>query len=200
MSELTDLYAQIRTCTRCPLARSRTRTVPGEGPEDAAIMFIGEAPGFHEDKTGRPFVGAAGNFLEELLARIELTRDQVYIANVIKCRPPGNRDPSPVEIESCRPYLDRQIKLICPKMVITLGRFSMARYFPGSKISTIHGTPRKIDGVLYYPMYHPAAALHQPRLRHTVEQDMLRIPELLREIDQIADSQKPDAVEQLSLF
>ena len=200
MSELTDLYAQIRTCTRCVLSQSRTRAVPGEGPEDAAVMFIGEAPGFHEDKTGRPFVGAAGQFLEELLANIGMTRQDVYIANVIKCRPPGNREPSPVEIEACQVYLDRQIELIRPKMVITLGRFSMARYFPGSKISSIHGKPLKIDNVLYYPMFHPAAALHQPKLRHTVEQDMLKIPELLAEIDQMQNSQKPDEIQQLSLF
>jgi DNA polymerase len=200
MSELTDLYSQIRACTRCPLARSRTRAVPGEGPEDATVMFIGEAPGFHEDKTGRPFVGAAGQFLEELLAGIDMTRQDVYIANVIKCRPPGNRDPSPIEIKACEGYLDRQIELIRPKMVVTLGRFSMARYFPGSKISAIHGRPRKIAGVLYYPMFHPAAALHQPKLRDTVEQDMAQIPELLAEIDQIQDSQKPDEIEQLSLF
>ena len=200
MSELTDLYAQVRTCTRCLLAQSRTRAVPGEGPEDAAVMFIGEAPGFHEDKTGRPFVGAAGNFLEELLSSIGMARQDVYIANVIKCRPPGNREPSPIEIKACQSYLDRQIELIQPKMVITLGRFSMARYFPGSKISAIHGRPRKIDGVLYYPMYHPAAALHQPKLRQTVEQDMQQIPELLAEIDQIQDSQRPDEIQQLSLF
>jgi uracil-DNA glycosylase family 4 len=200
MSELTDLSAQVRTWTRCLLAQSRTRAVPGEGPEDAAVMFIGEAPGFHEDKTGRPFVGAAGSFLEELLSSIGMARQDVYIANVVKCRPPGNREPSPTEIKACQSYLDRQIELIQPKMVVTLGRFSMARYFPGSKISAIHGRPRKIDGVLYYPMYHPAAALHQPKLRQTVEQDMQQIPELLAEIDQIQDSQKPDEIQQLSLF
>jgi DNA polymerase len=163
-------------------------------------MFIGEAPGFHEDKTGRPFVGAAGRFLEELLTSINLSREEVYIANVVKCRPPGNRDPSPVEIESCEFYLDRQIELIQPKMIVTLGRFSMARYFPGSKISAIHGKPRKLGGVLYYPMFHPAAALHQPKLRRTVEQDMAKIPELLAQIDQIQDAQKPDEIQQLSLF
>jgi DNA polymerase len=200
MSELSDLYAQIRDCTLCSLARARTRAVPGEGPEDAAVMFIGEAPGFHEDKSGRPFVGAAGRFLEELLASVNLTREQVYIANVIKCRPPGNRDPLPVEVEACQPYLDRQIELIRPQMVVTLGRFSMARYFPGSKISVIHGRARKINGVLYYPMYHPAAALHQPKLRRTVEEDMAKIPELLAEIDQIRDAQQPTDVQQLSLF
>jgi DNA polymerase len=163
-------------------------------------MFIGEAPGFHEDKTGRPFVGAAGKFLEELLAGIQMTRDQVYIANVIKCRPPGNREPSPIEIKACEAYLDQQIELIKPAMVITLGRFSMARWFPGAKISAIHGKPRKLDGVLYYPMYHPAAALHQPKLRSTVEQDMLKIPELIAEIDRIQDSKPAEEAEQLSLF
>jgi DNA polymerase len=200
MSDLTDLYDQIRTCTRCQLSRSRTRAVPGEGPEDASLMFIGEAPGFHEDKSGRPFVGAAGKFLEELLATIELTRQQVYIANVIKCRPPGNREPTPIEIKACEAFLDRQIELIKPAMVVTLGRFSMARYFPGSKISAIHGKPRKLDGVLYYPMFHPAAALHQPKLRATVEQDMLKIPALIAELDQIQDSKPADEIEQLSLF
>ena len=200
MSDLTNLYDQIRACTRCPLSRSRTRAVPGEGPENASLMFIGEAPGFHEDKTGRPFVGAAGKFLEELLASIELTRQQVYIANVIKCRPPGNREPTPIEIKACEAYLDRQIELIQPAMVITLGRFSMARYFPGDKISSIHGKPRKLEGVLYYPMYHPAAALHQPSLRAIVEQDMNKIPALIAELDQIQDSKPAEEIEQLSLF
>ena len=200
MSELTELYDQIRNCTRCPLAQGRTRAVPGEGPENAAVMFIGEAPGFHEDKSGRPFVGAAGRFLEELLAGIDLTRDQIYIANVIKCRPPGNRAPTSTEIEACKSYLDHQIELIQPHIVITLGRFSMARYFPGAKISSIHGKPRKIDGILYYPMYHPAAALHQPSLRATVIEDMTKIPQLLAEIDQIQDSHHPEDAEQLSLF
>jgi uracil-DNA glycosylase family 4 len=200
MSELVDLYDQIRNCTRCPLAQGRTRAVPGEGPEDAAVLFIGEAPGFHEDKSGRPFVGAAGRFLEELLADIGLKRSDVYIANVIKCRPPGNRAPTQTEIEACKPYLDRQIELIRPQMVITLGRFSMERYFPGAKISSIHGKPRKIEGVLYYPMYHPAAALHQPALRSAVVEDMKRIPQLLAEIEQIDESHQPQDAEQLSLF
>lgn len=200
MSELTELYDQILSCTRCGLAQGRTRAVPGEGPENARVMFIGEAPGFHEDKSGKPFVGAAGRFLEELLADIGMTRDDVYIANVIKCRPPGNRAPIPREIEACKPYLDRQIELIQPRMVITLGRFSMARYFPGAKISSIHGRPKKIDGRLYYPMYHPAAALHQPSLRPTVVEDMKKIPQLIAEIDQIEESNRPEDAEQLSLF
>jgi uracil-DNA glycosylase family 4 len=200
MSELTDLCAQIRACTRCALGRSRTRAVPGEGPDNAVLMFIGEAPGFHEDKSGRPFVGAAGQFLEELLASIKMTREQVYIANVIKCRPPANREPLPEEILACQPYLDRQVELIGPRVIVTLGRYSMARYFPDAKISAVHGKPRKIGGVLYYPMFHPAAALHQPKYRQTVIEDMARIPALLAEIDQMSDARKPDQIEQLSLF
>ncbi|MEA3345406.1 MAG: uracil-DNA glycosylase [Chloroflexota bacterium] len=200
MSELTDLYEQIRNCTKCPLHKSRTKAVPGEGPEDADIMFIGEAPGFHEDRQGRPFVGAAGRFLDELLEMIGLGREDVYICNVLKCRPPGNRDPRVDEIEACRPYLDRQIELIQPKMVVTLGRFSMARWFPNARISRIHGQPRKIDGVIYYPMYHPAAALHQPSLRDIVEEDMRRIPELIAQMDQIRDEEPPQQAQQLSLF
>jgi uracil-DNA glycosylase family 4 len=200
MTKLTELYDEIRTCTRCVLAQGRTRAVPGEGPETADVMFIGEAPGFHEDKSGRPFVGAAGQFLEELLGGIGLRREDVYIANVIKCRPPGNRSPTATEIEACRPYLDRQIELIQPRIVITLGRFSMERYFPGARISSIHGTPKKIDSVLYYPMYHPAAALHQPSLHQEVVDDMKKIPALLEQIEQIEESNRPEDAEQLSLF
>ncbi len=200
MSDLELLAAEIGRCTRCPLHQGRTKSVPGEGPEDAEIIFIGEAPGFHEDQQGRPFVGAAGRFLEELLESIGLTRDDVFIANVIKCRPPSNRDPLPDEIEACKPFLDRQIELIQPKLVVTLGRFSMARAFPKARISRIHGQPRKISGVLYYPMYHPAAALHQPSLRSTVKEDMRRIPELLQQVAQIAESPLPTEAEQLKLF
>ena len=200
MSELEALSAEISRCTRCPLHRGRTKAVPGEGPEDAEIMFIGEAPGFHEDQQGRPFVGAAGRFLEELLESIGLTREDVYIANVIKCRPPSNRDPLPDEIEACRPFLDQQIELIQPRLVVTLGRFSMARVFPKARISRIHGQPSKIGGVIYYPMYHPAAALHQPSLRRTVVEDMRRIPELIERAAQIAESPLPPEAEQLRLF
>lgn len=200
MSELELLAAEISRCTRCLLHRGRTKAVPGVGPSNAEIMFIGEAPGFHEDQQGLPFVGAAGNFLDELLESIGLKRQDVYIANVIKCRPPGNRDPLPEEIEACKPYLDRQIELIQPQLVVTLGRFSMARAFPKSRISRIHGQPRKIGGVIYYPMYHPAAALHQPSLRRTVEEDMRRIPELIEQAAQIADSPLPVEAEQLKLF
>jgi DNA polymerase len=200
MSELETLHQQILVCNQCKLSGGRTNAVPGEGPEMADIIFIGEAPGFHEDKQGRPFVGAAGQFLDELLASIDLKRENVFITNVVKCRPPANRDPEPDEIESCRGYLDRQIELLQPKMVVTLGRFSMARYFRSAKISQIHGQPKKMDGVIYYPMYHPAAALHQPSLRRTVQEDMKRIPQLLADIERLAEEEPPEHVEQLSLF
>lgn len=200
MSKLKALAAEINECTACHLHRGRIHAVPGEGPEDADIVFIGEAPGFHEDQQGRPFVGAAGQFLEELLESIDLTREDVFITNVIKCRPPSNRDPSSEEIKSCKQYLDRQIELIQPTLVVTLGRFSMARAFPKARISRIHGQPRKISGVTYYPMYHPAAALHRPSLRDTVEGDMRRIPDLLQRTDQIIESTPPPRAEQLELL
>jgi DNA polymerase len=201
VSDLTDLAKEVSACTRCILAKTRTKAVPGEGPEHAAIMFVGEGPGFHEDQQGRPFVGAAGNFLNELLQSIGLKREDVFIANVVKCRPPGNRDPLPEEIEACRQFLDRQITLIKPKVIVTLGRFSMARAFPNEKISAIHGRPRKIDGIVYVPMFHPAAALHQPSLRKTVEEDFAKLPKILAEIDAMANQAKPpEDVQQLSLF
>jgi uracil-DNA glycosylase family 4 len=200
MSELTELYQEIAVCQRCELAKGRTHTVPGEGPENAEIMFIGEAPGFHEDRQGRPFVGAAGKFLEELLASIGLQREDVYICNVIKCRPPGNRDPLSDEIATCRPFLDKQIELIQPKLIVTLGRFSMARYFPNAQITRIHGQPRRIGGRIYYPMFHPAAALHQPKWRSVVEEDMLKIPQILKEAEQLGEAEPLEQAEQLSLF
>jgi uracil-DNA glycosylase family 4 len=200
MSALTELYEEIAGCQRCVLSQARKRTVPGEGPENAEIVFIGEAPGFHEDQQGRPFVGSAGQFLDELLGSIGLTREDVYICNVIKCRPPGNRDPLSEETEACKPYLDKQIELIAPRMIVTLGRFSMERYFPGAKISHIHGQPRKVEGIIYYPMYHPAAALHQPKWRQVIHEDMVKIPQLLAEADRIAETELPKDAEQLSLF
>jgi len=203
LSELTELYDQVRVCEKCQLSQSRTLAVPGEGPEDARILFIGEAPGFHEDRQGRPFVGAAGQYLNELLAKIGLRREEVYIANVIKCRPPGNRDPLPNEIVTCRAYLDRQIDLIRPRLVVTLGRFSMERYFPGASISRIHGQPKRVGSIIYYPMFHPAAALHQPRWKTLLDEDFARIPGLLEQLEQIEeeeDQPRPPQAEQLSLF
>ena len=187
MSELTDLVAEVTVCTQCILSKSRLKAVPGEGPANADIMFIGEGPGFHENQQGRPFVGAAGQFLDELLKSIGLKREDVYITNVVKCRPPGNRDPLPEEIEACKQYLDRQIAIIKPKVIVTLGRFSMARAFPNAKISAIHGQPRKIDGIVYVPMFHPAAALHQPSLRKTVEEDFKQLPQILADMDRVSE-------------
>ncbi len=197
MSALSELYREMANCRDCELAEHRTRVVPGEGPEDAELLFIGEAPGWHEDQEGRPFVGAAGAFLDQLLTSIGLSRKQVYIANVVKCRPPGNRDPLPAEIQVCGQWLERQIEIIHPRMIVTLGRYSLARYFPGQSISKIHGKARKKDDIVYYPMYHPAAALHQGSLRHIIEADMLRIPEVLAQAGKISEA--PAQAQQLSL-
>ncbi len=172
--------------------------MPGEGAEAAEIMFIGEAPGWHEDQSGRPFVGPAGKFLDELLVSINLGREQVYITNVIKSRPPGNRDPLPDEILACRSWLDRQIELISPRMIVTLGRYAMAMFFPGKSIGKIHGTTQKRDGIIYYAMYHPAAALHQQSLRHALKEDMLKIPSLLAQTTTIPEAKEQP--QQLSLF
>lgn len=201
MSELAHLCEEIKACRNCILSQGRTNAVPGEGPEDADIMFIGEGPGFHEDRQGRPFVGAAGNYLNELLEMIDLRRQDVYITNVVKCRPPGNRDPQPAEIEACRSYLDRQIDLVRPRLIITLGRFSMQRYFAGASISRIHGQPKRAGNVIYYPMFHPAAALHQPRWRSLLEEDILKIPDLLAKLEEIEEAEPEiTQAEQLSLF
>jgi len=198
MSALSELYREIALCQKCEIAKYRNKVVPGEGAEDAGIMFIGEAPGWHEDQLGRPFVGPAGKFLDELLATIGLRREQVYIANVIKCRPTGNRDPLPTEIQNCRQWLERQIELIHPRMIVTLGRYSMAMFFPDKSISKIHGTAQKRDDVIYYAMYHPAAALHQASLRHDVEEDMLKIPLILAKAETIKEEEEQP--EQLTMF
>jgi DNA polymerase len=197
MSALSELNKEIALCQQCEIAKYRNMVVPGEGAEAADIMFIGEAPGWHEDQQGRPFVGPAGKFLDELLASIGLQRAQVFIANVIKCRPQGNRDPLPMEIQNCRVWLERQIEIISPKMIVTLGRYSMAMFFPGKSISKVHGTTQKRDDVLYYAMYHPAAALHQASLRQEIEADMLKIPTLLNQSETIKEEEPP---EQLTMF
>ena len=198
MSALNKLYQEVAFCQQCGIAKLRTKVVPGEGAENAELMFIGEAPGWHEDQDGRPFVGPAGQFLDQLLASINLKREQVYIANVIKCRPPGNRDPLPAEILNCRPWLERQIKLINPKMIVTLGRYSMAMFFPGKSISKIHGMAQRQDNVIYYAMYHPAAALHQQSLRQTIEKDMLKIPSLLAQVEPVIEAKQEP--QQLTMF
>ncbi|MFP4395629.1 MAG: uracil-DNA glycosylase family protein [Anaerolineales bacterium] len=197
---LQEIHEEIRTCTKCPLHTGRTQAVPGAGPVDAEVIFIGEGPGFHEDQQGLPFVGASGQFLDELLTNAGIDRESVYITNVVKCRPPGNRDPQPEEVAACKPYLDRQIELINPQIIVTLGRHSMARAFPNEKISRVHGQPRQVGEQVYFPMYHPAAALHQPSLRRIVEADFERLRKMLDgEIEPESYTPPPD-VEQLSMF
>lgn len=204
--ELKKIAEAVSACNKCELCHSREKGVPGEGPPDAEIMFIGEGPGFHENMQGRPFVGAAGDLLVELLGAIGMKREQVFITNVVKCRPPGNRDPLPEELNACNPFLEKQIQIINPKVIVTLGRFSMARFIPQAKISEIHGQPVKVKGMLVVPFFHPAAALHRPSLRPVVEEDFAKLPGLIRNAQQapvyqpeapIEDDNKP---EQLSLF
>jgi uracil-DNA glycosylase family 4 len=182
MDSLAQIGWEVSACTDCPLSRNRNQAVPGEGPENAEIMLIGEAPGFNEDKQGRPFVGAAGQFLERLLALANLRREEVYITNTVKCRPLNNRDPLPAEMTACRKYLDRQIEVISPKVVVTLGRHSMTSFLPTETIGKVHGRPRNVNGTTLFPMYHPAAALHQPRFREIIEEDIKKLPALLKEI------------------
>lgn len=198
MLALSELYKEVAACQLCNLYRQATRPVPGDGPENSRIVFIGEAPGWHEDQQGRPFVGPAGQYLDTLLASIGLKREQVYITNVVKHRPPSNRDPLPGEIMACRPWLEHQIGIIKPRIIVTLGRYSMAMFFPGKSISKIHGTAQKRDGVIYYAMYHPAAALHQQSLRQEIEADMLKIPSLLAEVADTTEV-KPQP-QQLKMF
>ena len=180
--ELAKLAQQIVVCTKCDLHRSRKKAVPGEGPAHAEIMFIGEGPGFHENEQGRPFVGAAGKFLDQLLELAGVTRADVWITNVVKCRPPGNRDPLPNEVETCtRNYLQHQIRIVNPSIIVTLGRFSMGLFFKGAKITQIHGQMRKVGDHFVIPMYHPAAALHQASLKPAIMADFAKLPELLKE-------------------
>ena len=198
--ELKAIAAEVNVCTQCKLHVGRKKAVPGEGPANAEIMFIGEGPGFHENEQGRPFVGAAGKFLEELLALINLKREQVFICNVVKCRPPGNRDPEPDELKACGDYLERQIKAINPKVIVTLGRYSMDRFFPGAKISAIHGQARKVDGRLVVAMFHPAAALHQPTLKQSVIEDFQKLPALIASAEKAPPPAEEPENQQLSLF
>ena len=201
MSALSELAQKIVVCQKCPaLVAGRTRVVPGEGAEDARIMFIGEAPGWNEDQQGRPFVGAAGMFLNELIESISLKREQVYITNVVKCRPAGNRDPLPTEIQNCNPWLREQVSLIRPKMIVTLGRYSMALFFPGKTISKIHGTAHRQDDIIYFAMYHPAAALHQQSLRSEIKADMLKIPALLKDTEAAPTTAVKPPPKQLNMF
>ena len=208
---LKEVAAEVSTCASCDLCKSRTRAVPGEGNPQAKILFIGEGPGFHEDKQGRPFVGPSGQLLQELLKSINLKREDVFITNVVKCRPPDNRDPLPSEIDACNDYLDRQIAAIQPLVIVTLGRHSMAKFFSGEKISAIHGRPRKKDGYICIPMFHPAAALRTESYKIALREDFKKIPIALAEAERLAAEvsakpavpasvKKEEPPQQMSLF
>lgn len=173
---LSEVASQVSVCEKCGLHFSRKLAVPGEGPANSDILFIGEGPGFFENEQGRPFVGQAGKLLEELLRKLGMTREQVFITNVVKCRPPGNRDPLPDELQACSNYLDRQIGAINPKIIVTLGRYSMAKFMPLAKISDVHGKSVWVKDRLIVAMYHPAAALHQPALKPALEKDFMQLP------------------------
>jgi DNA polymerase len=190
---LAQIAQEVAVCTLCPLHEGRNKAVPGAGPFDAEIMFIGEGPGFNEDKQGLPFVGQSGKLLEELLALIGLNRNQVFIGNVVKCRPPENRDPMPDEVSTCtKTYLYRQIELINPKVIATLGRFSMGLFFPGAKITAIQGKPKWEVGRAYLPLFHPAAVLRNIGLKPQIEAGIRLIPALIVEWEkkQLAEAAK----------
>lgn len=183
IDRLKDLAERVKNCTKCPLYQGATNPVPGAGNAEALIMFIGEAPGFNEDQQGLPFVGRAGQLLNKALAEIHLERSDVYIANVIKHRPPENRDPTPEELIACRPYLLEQIQIIQPKIIVALGRFSMNLFMPQAKISRDHGQPRWVvwqgEKILVVPMFHPAAALRNPSVMREYRADMLKLPDII---------------------
>jgi DNA polymerase len=206
---LREVAVEVSTCAKCNLCKGRTKAVPGEGNITAKILFIGEGPGFHEDRQGRPFVGPAGQFLDELLSSINLKRADVFITNVVKCRPPNNRDPLPEEIQACDGYLDRQIAAIKPQVVVTLGRYSMTKFFGNEKISAIHGRARRKDGIICIAMYHPAAGLHQASLKDVIREDFKKIPQIIVEAERVASQSQAAAPakkaeepppQQLSLF
>ncbi len=184
---LEQIAAEVAVCTRCPLHEGRTLAVPGEGNPETEVVFVGEGPGYNEDQQGRPFVGAAGSLLNELLRHIGWKRQDVFITNVVKCRPPGNRDPEPNEIATCTPYLQRQLEVLDPAVVVTLGRHSLGYFNPGGRIGAAHGTVRPTDpetgapNAVTYAMYHPAAALRQGSLKQTMLVDMCGLPEALIE-------------------
>jgi uracil-DNA glycosylase len=215
---LTMVAAEVRICTRCPLHRGRANAVPGEGNPLSDVLLVGEGPGAREDATGRPFVGPAGQLLNELLSALGWARQDVFIANVVKCRPPGNRDPEPEEISACAGYLERQEAALDPAVIVTLGRHSLGRYLPGARISAVHGQLRRSEGRFIFPMYHPAAALHQASLRETLFTDIRGLPAALLaarealEAERVASVQEhipepepqpvtaPDGTGQLTLF
>ena len=194
MSQTLDAHRQeVRSCTKCRLHQGTRNGVPGEGNPQAEILFVGEGPGFHEDAQGRPFVGPAGKLLNEMLARAGLKREDVFITNIVKHRPPGNRDPMPDEIEACGEYLERQIAEIKPKLIVTLGRHSMMQFFgPNAEITQVHGTLRPWRDIMAYACFHPAAALHQPKYREMLEQDFDGLPKALEAARKRAAERRSD--------
>ena len=203
MPSLDELHEKIRSCTLCSLHKGRSNAVPGEGSANARVMIIGEGPGFQEDRQGRPFVGPAGQYLDELLASVGLKREEVFITNMVKCRPPNNRDPFPGEISACGPYLDEQLRLIQPQIVIPLGRHALAKWFPTDTISKVRARPRRMGQLTLLPLYHPAAALHNQALRPTIESDFLEVGKLLQAAPaapQPAAEGTPTSGEQLTLL
>ena len=196
MDTLSEIADRVRACKDCALSMGRTNAVPGEGPLDAEVMFIGEGPGLQEDRQGRPFVGPAGQFLDQLLTDVGMSREQVFIANMIKCRPPQNRDPAPVEMAACSKYLDRQIELIDPKLIVTLGRFSLGRFFPGESITRARGRVRYKDGRAIFPVMHPAAGLRREEMKASIIQDFKAIPGILEEAAHPPAAAGPEEVPQ----
>jgi len=192
---LSAIADEVRGCTRCPLHKGRTLTVPGEGSPLTDVLLVGEGPGAREDATGRPFVGPAGQLLDELLRSVGWAREQVFIANVVKCRPPANRDPEPDEIAACRPYLDRQEEALDPAVIVTLGRHSLRRYLPDARIGEVHGRLRRSGSRFVYPMYHPAAALHQASLRETLFTDIRGLPAALLAAREAIEAERAEPVE-----
>jgi len=176
---LDALSAAVRSCRSCNLHKTRTNAVPGSGSASGGILIIGEGPGANEDERGVPFIGRSGKLLDELLAAVPLSRDDVFITNVVKCRPPDNRDPLPAEAAACRPYLERQMELLDPKVIVTLGRHSMLRFYPKGKISQDHGKILEWEGRILFPLYHPAAGIRNPAIKKDLRQDVLRLPEAL---------------------
>lgn len=195
---LSAVAAEVSGCTRCPLHVGRNLTVPGEGNPLSDVLLVGEGPGAREDATGRPFVGPAGQLLDELLQSIGWAREHVFIANVVKCRPPGNRDPEPTEISACSPYLERQEAALDPAVIVTLGRHSLRRYLPDARIGEVHGRLRRSGGHFVFPMYHPAAALHQSSLRETLFADMRGLPAALLAAREAIEAERTESVQAIS--
>lgn len=196
---LEEIAKKVSVCQRCDLWKGTNHAVPGEGNPEAKVVFIGEAPGFYEDKEGRPFVGAAGKLLEQMLGEIGLSRKDVFIANVVKHRPPENRDPLPGEIASCKIWLDQQLEVIGPRIVVTLGRYSLARYLANARISTVHGQLTRAGRQMVLPMYHPAAALRAPAVMQAFKEDFLKNKEILINPEKASSTTSSDEP-QLDLF